>query len=300
MNKIILYLLLSVLPSISLGRMRESTAFDYIGPSTNILAENASSELNEENSRVLFSEIECKSFFPAEECMFLSILTLAEVAYSRNLEHDFRRWMTIASNYLRFQNESVPLIGDALFVRNRLHFEYSLSRFINKMQTGDISITPDDVRRWLPSTQQTSLAENQHIIRQERFRTLLILGSGVMIYLKKEGRLPPSLEKIKLEDEIGLRDEDKRFQDEEVVYQCEGDFWKLRIGKAMEKEPLYEFLPAIDRISGLKCDLIWFSSAFTQKRKELFDKGYLRNVDIRCSGYIKDGILYRGRPRKKE
>ena len=156
-------------------------------------------------------------------------------------------------------------------------------------------MTPQDIKRWLPRTANPLFAGNVHILRQDLFRSLLIVGAGINVYWKNRGKLPTTLQDLVKDKDSGLNESDFRFEDARIRYTQDVGFWKLRVGgESREDEPMRDFMPALDYVAGLKCSEIWFASTYSQKRKELFERGYVESSDIRCSSYLKNGVIHRG------
>lgn len=224
------------------------------------------------------------------------VLTGAESASRNGNLDEFRRWISLSAQFVAFLEENAHELGSSPYVRNRLRLEYSLARMVNGSSANGVLVAPQDVKRWLPLTTSHLFAGNVHILRQDMFRSLLIVGAGINVYWKNRGKLPTTLQDLVDDKDSGLNESDLRFEDACIRYTQDADFWKLRLGGGDgEDEPVRDFMPAIDYIMGLKCSEVWFASTYSQKRKELYERGYVRSSDIRCSCYLKGGVIHRGR-----
>lgn len=223
-------------------------------------------------------------------------LTGAETAFKNGDRVEFWRWMSVASQFVSFLDANAGEIGSSPFVRSRLRFEYSLARMINGDTAKGIFVMPQDVKRLLPCATNRAFVGNAHVRRQDEFRSLLIVGAAITAYRNAQGRLPQSLRDLVKGDVIGLNEEDLYLDGELIKYAHDADFWKLRIGgDGREDEPPLDFMPAVDYVAGLKCPEIWFASTYSQRRKELFERGRVNSSDVRCSGYLENGVIHRGR-----
>ena len=182
-----------------------------------------------------------------------------------------------------------------MLVRDRLSLEYSIARAINGGRAGGVRITPADVRRWLPPVAVPGMADNLHVVRQEMFRTLLIVGAGLETWLGSHGRLPDTLRELLSDGDLRLSETDLAHGGNAVAYRHDGRFWKLKLCDVESaEEPIMDFTPAVDEVAGLQCPEIWFASTYSRKRLELFEKGFIESADIRCRCYLKNGIVHRG------
>ena len=222
-------------------------------------------------------------------------LTWAELAVADGDFAECDRWMRIAAGFLKFHGENVDTLGDGMLVRDRLSLEYSIARAINGGRAGGVRITPADVRRWLPPVAVTGMAGNRHVVRQEMFRTLLIVGAGLETWLGSHGRLPDTLRELLSDGDLRLSEADLAHGGNAVAYRHDGRFWKLKLCDVESaEEPIMDFMPAVDEVAGLQCPEIWFASTYSRKRLELFEKGFIESADIRCRCYLKNGIVHRG------
>ena len=222
-------------------------------------------------------------------------LTWAELAVAGGDFAECDRWMRIAAGFLKFHGENVDTLGDGMLVRDRLSLEYSIARAINGGRAGGVRITPADVRRWLPPVAVPGMADNLHVVRQEMFRTLLKVGAGLETWLGRHGGLPDTLRELLSDGDLCLSETDLAHGGNAVVYRHDGRFWKLKLCDVESaEEPIMDFMPAVDEVAGLQCPEIWFASTYSRKRLELFEKGFIESVDIRCRCYLKNGIVHRG------
>lgn len=222
-------------------------------------------------------------------------LTWAELAVADGDFAECDRWMRIAAGFLKFHGENVDTLGDGMLLRDRLSLEYSIARAINGGRAGGVRITPADVRRWLPPVAVPGMADNLHVVRQEMFRTLLMVGAGLETWLGSHGRLPDTLRELLSDGDLRLSEADLAHGGNAVAYRHDGRFWKLKLCDVESaEEPIMDFMPAVDEVAGLQCPEIWFASTYSRKRLELFEKGFIESVDIRCRCYLKNGIVHRG------
>ena len=222
-------------------------------------------------------------------------LTWAELAVADGDFAECDRWMRIAAGFLGLHMENAGTLGDGMLVRNRLSLEYSIARAINGGRAGGVRITPADVRRWLPPVAVPGMADNLHVVRQEMFRTLLMVGAGLETWLGSHGRLPDTLRELLSDGDLRLSETDLAHGGNAVAYRHDGRFWKLKLCDVESaEEPIMDFMPAVDEVAGLQCPEIWFASTYSRKRLELFEKGFIESVDIRCRCYLKNGIVHRG------
>lgn len=222
-------------------------------------------------------------------------LTWAELAVADGDFAECDRWMRIAAGFLGLHMENAGTLGDGMLVRDRLSLEYSIARAINGGRAGGVRITPADVRRWLPPVAVPGMAGNRHVVRQEMFRTLLIVGAGLETWLGRHGGLPDTLRELLSDGDLRLSEADLAHGGNAVAYRHDGRFWKLKLCDVESaEEPIMDFMPAVDEVAGLQCPEIWFASTYSRKRLELFEKGFIESVDIRCRCYLKNGIVHRG------
>lgn len=234
-------------------------------------------------------------FARADQDWMCQALTWAELAAHRGDFAGCDRWMCLAAGFLKFHEANVGILGDGMLVRDRLSLEYSIARAINGGRAGGVRITPADVRRWLPPVAVPGMADNLHVVRQEMFRTLLMVGAGLETWLCSHGRLPDTLRELLSDGDLRLSEADLAHGGNAVAYRHDGRFWKLKLCDVESaEEPIMDFMPAVDEVAGLQCPEIWFASTYSRKRLELFEKGFIESVDIRCRCYLKNGIVHRG------
>lgn len=222
-------------------------------------------------------------------------MTWAELAVADGNFAECDRWMRIAAGFLGLHMENAGTLGDGMLVRDRLSLEYSIARAINGGRAGGVRITPADVRRWLPPVAVPGMADNLHVVRQKMFRTLLVIGAGLEVWLGRHGSLPDGLRELLADGDMRISESDLEHGGDAVFYRHEDDFWKLRLSSEKSaEEPVRDFMPAVDDVSGLQCPEMWFASTYSQKRLELFKTGFIESTDIRCRCYLKNGIVHRG------
>lgn len=224
------------------------------------------------------------------------VLTGAESAFKSGDKEEFQRWIMIASQFVLFLEDNVKTLGSLPYIRHRLQLEYALARLINSEEGTGLIVLPQDVKRWLPRTQNDLLKKNAHIILQEKFRCLLIVGAGLNVCWRDTHQLPCELRDLLQIGKLDLDVHDLGYEEMPIKYVFDGAFWKLRLGgEEGRDEPIRDFLPAVDYIAGIKVSEMWFASTYSAKRRELYEKGALESEDIRCACYLKNGIIYRGR-----
>ena len=198
-------------------------------------------------------------------------MTWAELAVADGDFAECDRWMRIAAGFLWLHMENAGTLGDGMLVRDRLSLEYSIARAINGGRAGGVRITPADVRRWLPPVAVPGMADNLHVVRQEMFRTLLVVGAGLEVWLGSHGRLPDTLRELLSDGDLRLSETDLAHGGNAVAYRHDGRFWKLKLCDVESaEEPIMDFTPAVDEVAGLQCPEIWFASTYSRKRLELF------------------------------
>ena len=273
-------------------RLMADDQFDLCGPDLCLSGEGAVDESAYERRKIDVAV----QFARANAEWMQFALTSAEIAFRNGDNVEFGRWTSVASQFLLFLDANAKEIGSSPFVRNRLRFEYSLARMINGDSSKGILVMPQDVKRLLPRATNRVFLGDAHVRRQDEFRSLLIVGAALTAYRNARGRFPQSLQDLVKDSASDLTEEELYLDGELIRYTHDANFWKLRIGGGSHKdEPLLDFMPAIDYVAGLKCPEIWFASTYSQRRKELFEKGRVNSSDVRCSSYLKNGVIHRGR-----
>lgn len=293
MNKrYVLLMSLCLIPGFPHVCLRADDRFDLCGPDQDQFKEDITGSESDERKNVDF----VVQISKMHNGWMKQALTGAESAFQNGNYEAFRRWMSLASRFVLFLEENANELGSSPYVRNRLRLEYSLARMINGSSAKGILVMPQNVKTWLPRTKNPLFHGNEHVSRQEAFRSLLVVGAGVNAYWKHFGKLPQTLKNLIKGNVEDLNEDDLYLKGEHIKYSHEVAFWKLRIGgENREDEPLHDFMPAVDYVAGLKCPEIWFASTYSQKRKELFERGHVESSDIRCAGYLKNGVIHRGR-----
>lgn len=271
--------------------------FDLCGPRADPFREESHETRSRERQKIDF----VSKLGGINEEWLRWVLTGAESAFKSGDGAEFRRWITTASRFVVFLEENAHLMGSWPYVRHRLQLEYALARLINGNGGKGIMVMPSNVREWLPCTKNPLFKENEHVLRQEKFRCLLIVGSGLNAYRSRHRGHPRTLRDLLQDEALKLNEQDFQFANEPVKYVHEDGFWKLRLGGETEPdEPTRDFMPAIDFITGLKRTEMWFASTYSQKRRELFEKERIESDDVRCACYIKNGMIYRGHSLREE
>ena len=275
----------------------DALSFDFCGVGTGRVArvaDRSPGQAEGDGSLCQKSRIASR-FARADREWMRHALTWAELAVADGDFAECDRWMRIAAGFLGLHMENAGTLGDGMLVRNRLSLEYSIARAINGGRAGGVRITPADVRRWLPPVAVPGMADNLHVVRQEMFRTLLMVGAGLETWLGSHGRLPDTLRELLSDGDLRLSETDLAHGGNAVAYRHDGRFWKLKLCDVESaEEPIMDFMPAVDEVAGLQCPEIWFASTYSRKRLELFEKGFIESVDIRCRCYLKNGIVHRG------
>ena len=283
--------------SMAFAAAADALSFDFCGVGTGRVArvaDRSPGQAEGDGSLCQKSRIASR-FARADREWMRHALTWAELAVADGDFAECDRWMRIAAGFLGLHMENAGTLGDGMLVRNRLSLEYSIARAINGGRAGGVRITPADVRRWLPPVAVPGMADNLHVVRQEMFRTLLMVGAGLETWLGSHGRLPDTLRELLSDGDLRLSETDLAHGGNAVAYRHDGRFWKLKLCDVESaEEPIMDFMPAVDEVAGLQCPEIWFASTYSRKRLELFEKGFIESVDIRCRCYLKNGIVHRG------
>lgn len=282
----------SCLWSISLPQASADDRFDLCGPlEISFVAETNDTDVCEQQKIAFVSR-----FGKINNEWMRWVLTGAESAFKCGNKEEFQRWITMVSQFVLFLEDNVEVLGSSPYIRHRLQLEYAIARLINSAEEKGLVVLPQDVKSWLPRTKSQLLKENAHIVLQEKFRSLLIVGAGLNAYWRDTHQLPQELRNLLQMGKLGLNAQDLCYEEESIKYVFDEDFWKLRLGgEEGRDEPMRDFLPALDYVAGLKVSEIWFASTYSAKRKELYEKGILESEDVRCACYLKNGIIYRGR-----
>lgn len=283
--------------SMAFAAAADALSFDFCGVGTGRVARVADRSPGQaEGGESLCRESRIASRFArADREWMRHALTWAELAVACGDFAECDRWMRIAAGFLGLHMENAGTLGDGMLVRNRLSLEYSIARAINGGRAGGVRITPADVRRWLPPVAVPGMADNLHVVRQEMFRTLLMVGAGLETWLGRHGGLPDTLRELLSDGDLRLSEADLAHGGNAVAYRHDGRFWKLKLCDVESaEEPIMDFMPAVDEVAGLQCPEIWFASTYSRKRLELFEKGFIESADIRCRCYLKNGIVHRG------
>lgn len=293
MNRYFLKVTICVcLLSISLTRVGADDRFDLCGPLKMPFVADSNDMDAYEQQRVDF----VLKFGKINNEWIRCVLTGAETAFKCGDKEEFQRWIMIASQFVLFLEDNVKNLGSLPYIRHRLQLEYALARLINSKEGTGLVVLPQDVKRWLPRSQNDLLKKNAHVILQEKFRCLLIVGAGLNAYWRDTHQLPSELRDLLQIGNLDLDVHDLGYEEMPIKYVFDGDFWKLRLGGEKGRdEPIRDFLPAVDYIAGIKVSEMWFASTYSAKRRELYEKGALESEDIRCACYLKNGIIYRGR-----
>ena len=288
------FLLVVAMGNMFSAAVADILAFDFCGAGKCIVAPVADGHATGQGTLCVESRIASR-FARADQDWMCQALTWAEIAAYRGDFAGCDRWMCLAAGFLKFHEANVGTLGDGMLVRNRLRLEYSIARIINNGRGAGVRVTPADVKRWLPPVAAPSMAGNRHVVRQEMFRTLLVIGAGLEVWLGRHGSLPDGLRELLADGDMRISESDLEHGGDAVSYRHEDDFWKLRLSSVKSaEEPIRDFMPAVDDVSGLQCPEMRFTSTYSQKRLELFKTGFIESTDIRCRCYLKNGIVHRG------
>ena len=225
--------------------------------------------------------------------VFLADLSMAELRACIGDGESYRSRMDMVGDLLRFLLRNERVVGVSVFDCNLARTEMSLSRIINGKFGRRIEVRASDIKRWIPEIEGKSSAARVNL---ERFRTLLLIGAAIDKYRLAHNRLPDKLNSLVDEIDLGISESDLSSGSLRVEYRTALDFWKLRLGSYERRvpEPIYDFVPAVYHVAGECVDEIWFASAYTQKRNELFENGCLPSDDPLCRCLLKGCIVVRG------
>ena len=224
---------------------------------------------------------------------FQADLSAAELRACAGDGESYRSCMDMAGNLLRFLLRNEHVAGASVFDSNLARTEISLARVVNGKFGRRIVVSASDIKRWLPEIEGK---DSKDRVNLTRYRTLLVIGAAIEQYRRAHDSLPENLKALVDEEGLGISESDLSFGNMRVEYRTAPEFWKLRLGsyKRSVPEPIYDFVPAAFQVAGMFVDEVWFASTYTQKRKELFENGYLPSDDPFCRCRLKGCIVVRG------
>lgn len=224
---------------------------------------------------------------------FQACLSTAELQACAGDRKSYCSCMDMVGNLLRFLLKNDHIVGKSIFDSNFARTEMSLARVINGKFGRRIEVRASDIKRWLPEIEKK---DSKNRVNLRRFRTLLLIGAAIEQYRRAHNKLPKNLNSLVDEKNLGVSSSDLSSGNLRVEYRTVMDFWKLRLGSYERRvpEPVYDYVPAVFQVAGVVVDEVWFASTYTQKRKELFENGYLPSDDSFCRCRLKGCVVYRG------
>ena len=225
--------------------------------------------------------------------VFQSNLSSAEMYACLGNYEKYRSTMDAVGDMLRLLSKNEHIVGKSMFDCNLARTEMSLARVVNGRFGRGIAVSANDIRRWLPELEDKGSRSRRGL---GRFRTLLVIGAAIEQYRCEYNKIPDNLQVLVGEKNLGISELDLTLGGLHVEYRVEQGFWKLRLGGHVRAvpEPIQDFIPAVFPLAGVVVDEVWFASTYTQKRKELFEKGYLPSDDIYCRCRLKGCVVIRG------
>lgn len=225
--------------------------------------------------------------------VFQSVLSAAELRACAGDRASYCTYMESIADLLRHFQKNEQIAGRSVYECNFARTEYSLARVINGESGARISLTADDVKRWLPDSGDTDSKDGVNLVR---FRALLVIGAAIEQYRREHNRLPENLKALVDNKALGVAESDLTFGGLGVEYRKGNAFWKLRVGRNERRvpEPIYDFVPAAFQIAGTHVDEVWFASSYSKKRNELFVRGFLPSDDSSCRCKMKGCVVIRG------
>jgi hypothetical protein len=224
---------------------------------------------------------------------FQACLSTAELRACAGDRKSYCSCMDMVGNLLRFLLKNDHIVGKSIFGSNFARTEMSLARVINGKFGKEIAVSANDIRRWLPEFEAKG---SRNRVNLARFKKLLVIGAAIEQYRREHNTIPDNLQTLVGEKNLGISESDLSLEDLRVEYKVAQEFWKMRLGsfERAVPEPIYDFIPAVFPVAGIVVDEIWFASTYTQKRKELFENGYLPSDDVYCRCRLKGCVVYRG------
>lgn len=206
----------------------------------------------------------------------------------------FKEYADVLSERLTQYDQHISVFGDGVLRKNRLRFEYAISRIINNRAKSCVVISADIVRQMLPKVSgEIAIHAPTWLRKQETFRNMLVIGAQIECYRRERNRLPDAIEEL---DGINM-DEKVDAWGEKILYTTNGKEWRLFSagGDACSEIPVGSaVLPEIDMIKGGEYHEVWFSSDYSEMRRSLFEGNTL---NAGCPRYecVLDGNCVRRR-----
>lgn len=296
MNKRMVFAFVLV-PFLCVAKNEDLATFDFCGiPDSVCDVSNLSARIACEDLTLNGHELlsyESQQYALGASMAFKALLSAAEMRACVGDRASYCAHMESVADLLCFLSKNAKIAGWAAYESNVARTEYSLARIINGKAGVKIAVTAGEVKRWLPETDGKSTKE---FVNLNRFRALLVIGAAIEQYKREHNHLPENLQTLVDEKTLGVLDSDLSSGGLSIEYRKGPDFWKLRLGRYERRvpEPLEDFIPAVFQIAGSYVDEVWFASSYSQKRKELFARGYLPSEDSYCRCSIKGPIVIRG------
>ena len=216
----------------------------------------------------------------------------AEAAAVAGDRERFLANIEIVASILKGSADEKSMCFHFAFSGNMLEVENLLARIVCDRREKTVKVSAEGVRRILPESVTLStvrvLDENVLVHNEPyasgsdlshnmavTFRNMLIVGAAIEEHLRKSGSLPGKLGELS-----GIRE--KELLDAygaPLEYRTKGSDWELfspgwaKYDKSLEDVEFGLGVPVIGTISGPRSDSVWFSSLFSKKRAELYEKG---------------------------
>lgn len=288
---------LTIVPFLCVAKEARLTEFDFCGISDSFCTvSNLSIHIGSAEP-----SMECQEFMVKAAQQYASGLTLvfqsdlssAEMLAFLGDGERYRSIMNKVGDMLRLLLKNDHIVGKSIFDSNFARTEMSLARVVNGRFGKGIAVSANDIRRWLPEFEAKG---SRNRVNLARFKKLLVIGAAIEQYRREHNMIPDNLQTLVGEKNLGISESDLSLEDLRVEYKVAQEFWKMRLGSFEREvpEPIYDFIPAVFPVAGIVVDEIWFASTYTQKRKELFENGYLPSDDPFCRCQLKGCVVYRG------
>lgn len=288
---------LTIVPFLCVAKEARLTEFDFCGISdsfcaiSNLSVQVGCAELPEECQEFLTEAAQRQAL--GFSLAFQTCLSTAELRACAGDRKSYCSCMDMVGNLLRFLLKNDHIVGKSIFGSNFARTEMSLARVINGKFGRRIEVRASDIKRWLPEFEAKG---SRNRVNLARFKKLLVIGAAIEQYRRAHNKLPENLNSLVDEKNLGVSASDLSSGNLRVEYRTVMDFWKLRFGsyERRDPEPVYDYVPAAFQVAGVVVDEVWFASTYTQKRKELFENGYLPSDDVYCRCRLKGCVVYRG------
>lgn len=243
----------------------------------------------------------------------LSMSTDSTMLFAKNWLNPFHYMIVqaeanaLGGNYIQFEktanallglllwsSKNMDVVGNGIWRRGHLKALYMYARLINKQTLLSHELPACVIRDFLPRLDDLgNEADKFFVKRYNTFRNMLLIGAELELYRKKNNKLPQILSVLKSIDEDELVDAWNR----RIDYKYDKMKWKLySSGKSSSFDDgnVELFIPAVEKVSGMYTDEIWFASEYSNRRKQLYEGVHI-NTNTIYSCYLKGGIIRRKR-----